>query len=164
MDVGILTGSLSPYNHRSTAVASHGLIRLLLACFCSFAERSRFNRIDPKHYLPQAYSMRLSALTTQSARLEGNAWAGQNAARFIAFECLPSPSTTLTNDITLSPSLSPVSSVPTSSPQTFVCCNPPRMIFYCFCQEEQCYLWLSVVFFVLCPSVTIKCPSLVICL
>ena len=101
-------------------------------------------------------SMWLSALTTQSARLEGNAWAGQNAARFIAFECLPSPSTTPTNDITLSPSLSPVSSVPTSSPQTFVCCNPPRMIFYCFCQEEQCYLWLSVVFFVLCPSVTIK--------
>ena len=55
MDVGILTGGLSPDNHRSTAVASHGLIRLLLACFCSFAERSRFKRIDLKHYLPQAY-------------------------------------------------------------------------------------------------------------
>ena len=55
MDVGILTGGLSPNIHRSTAVASHGLIRLLLACFCSFAERSRFNRIDLKHYLPQAY-------------------------------------------------------------------------------------------------------------
>ena len=59
MDVGILTGGLSPDNHRSTAVASHGLIRLLLACFCSFAERSRFNRIDLKHYLPQAYNISL---------------------------------------------------------------------------------------------------------
>ncbi|EJK50220.1 hypothetical protein THAOC_30837 [Thalassiosira oceanica] len=35
------------------------------------------------------------------------------------FECLPSPSATPTNDITSSPSLSPVSSEPTSSPQTF---------------------------------------------
>ena len=38
------------------AVASHGPIRLLSASFCSFAERSRFSRIDPKHYLPQAYT------------------------------------------------------------------------------------------------------------
>ena len=69
MDVGILTGGLSPNNHRSTAVASHGLIRLLLACFCSFAERSRFNRIDPKHYLPQAYCIIKNVV--DRARLSG---------------------------------------------------------------------------------------------
>ena len=70
MDVGILTGGLSPNIHRSTAVASHSLIRLLLACFCSFAERSRFNRIDPKHYLPQAYgNVASSQVSTRGLRV-----------------------------------------------------------------------------------------------
>ena len=54
-DVEALNIDQSPNIHRSMAVAFHGLIRLLLAPFCSFAERSRFSRIDPKHCLPQAY-------------------------------------------------------------------------------------------------------------
>mmetsp|Transcript_4165 Transcript_4165/g.9531 ORF Transcript_4165/g.9531 Transcript_4165/m.9531 type:complete len:82 (+) Transcript_4165:913-1158(+) len=37
------------------AVASHGLIRLLLASFCSFADRSLFNPCYPKHYYGKAY-------------------------------------------------------------------------------------------------------------
>ena len=54
-DVEALNVDQSSNIHRSMAVASHGLIRLLLAPFCSFAERSHFSRIAPKHCLPQAY-------------------------------------------------------------------------------------------------------------
>ncbi|EJK75929.1 hypothetical protein THAOC_02333 [Thalassiosira oceanica] len=48
IDIGTLTDGLSPNIHRSTAVASHGLIRLLLASFCRFADRSRDPSVRPK--------------------------------------------------------------------------------------------------------------------
>ena len=69
MIVGTWTESLSPNIHRSMAVASHGPIRLLSASFCGFAERSRFSRIDPKHYLPQAYVLWGKAAMSNSAAI-----------------------------------------------------------------------------------------------
>ncbi|EJK47174.1 hypothetical protein THAOC_34128 [Thalassiosira oceanica] len=54
-DVGALNDDQSPNIHRSMAVASHGPIRLLLASFCSFADRSLFNPCYPKHYYSKAY-------------------------------------------------------------------------------------------------------------
>ena len=44
------------------AVAFHGPIRLLLASFCSFVERSRLDRADPKHYPTKAYGFYQSFL------------------------------------------------------------------------------------------------------
>ena len=56
MDVGILTGGLSPNIHRSRAVASHGPI----ACFQPVFADSLINRFlscDPKHYPTKAYAL-----------------------------------------------------------------------------------------------------------
>ncbi|EJK55068.1 hypothetical protein THAOC_25239 [Thalassiosira oceanica] len=57
IDIGTLTDGLSPNIHRSTAVASHGLIRLLLASFCSREEKRRRHEgekaeegIEGEHY------------------------------------------------------------------------------------------------------------------
>ncbi|EJK66522.1 hypothetical protein THAOC_12557 [Thalassiosira oceanica] len=66
-DVGALNDDQSPNIHRSMAVASHGPIRLLLASFCSFADRSLFNPCYPKHYYSKAYHDTSSSLGATSA-------------------------------------------------------------------------------------------------
>ncbi|EJK55200.1 hypothetical protein THAOC_25091 [Thalassiosira oceanica] len=52
MDVGTLTGDLSPNIHRSTTIAS--IIRF--ACFCLLSNHSLFNRVLPEGLLQQGLS------------------------------------------------------------------------------------------------------------